>query len=848
VRGRGVALTTSSRDAVGAVLAIACVLLVTLWALHPSLLVASTLTAGGDTGAHVALPWFLRTQLLSHGQLTGWYPGWFDGFPLYTYYFVLSDLLAALGSYVLPYTIAFKLTTILGSLLLPGCAYVLGRCFKLRAPVPACLAAATLPFLFETSFTISGGNLFSTLAGEYAFSLALAISLVAIGLFARGLRTGRGVVVSAVALSVTLAAHVLPWLWALVGIVVLVGIDLLPARVGFGDPVPADAAAPRSVVVRFALAAGLLSAALSAWWLLPWVTSQSYATSMGYVNDGVGGQPTFAHQLFPTGDRAMLAVALVGLAVAWAQRSRFAVWLTTLTALSGAAYVLDPQGSLWDERLLPFWFFGGWLTCGWLFGVAAAAALRRYRQRATERWIADVHAGRRPRRVRRPLPTGWPAAISGAVAAGLLAMVVVLPPMTSLVPRSVLSAIGITPGANEVPVWAAYNYTGYQGVAGWASYDKDWREYHAIVQMMARAGRAHGCGQSMWEYDPSETDFGTTESLMLLPYWTDNCIGSMEGGLFESSATTPYHFLNQAELSVSPSDPMVGLPYGPFGSPDVALGLRHLQLLGVRYFLAYTPSIVRAALKSHLVTPIATTGPWTFKRTTRTWHLFVVRDAPVVTGLANLPNVVEGIGSRLAWLHANVAWWDTPRAWDVYLAQSGPPTWPRVAASCPTRRTTRSTTTTVSPPTTGRSSTSTTPPSSAPPATAGPASTTSLPNATGVTSHCATVHVAMRPVTVRDVHVGVSQLSFRVSRVGVPVVVRVSYYPRWKASGATGPWRVSPNLMVVVPTSHLVTLRYGTSLANELGVDVTLGAVAVAIGCLVIGRRRAAGRANVTAE
>ena len=41
-------------------------------------------------------------------------------------------------------------------------------------------------------------------------------------------------------------------------------------------------------------------------------------------------------------------------------------------------------------------------------------------------------------------------------------------------------------------------------------------------------------------------------ALMLLPYWTDGCIGSMEGLYFESSATTPYHFLNQSELSEAP--------------------------------------------------------------------------------------------------------------------------------------------------------------------------------------------------------------------------------------------------------------------------------------------------------
>ena len=64
---------------------------------------------------------------------------------------------------------------------------------------------------------------------------------------------------------------------------------------------------------------------------------------------------------------------------------------------------------------------------------------------------------------------------------------------------------------------------------------------------------------------------------MLLPYWTNNCVDSMEGLFFESSATTPYHLLDQAELSVSPSNPQVGLDYGTL---DVAEGVEHLQMLG----------------------------------------------------------------------------------------------------------------------------------------------------------------------------------------------------------------------------------------------------------------------------
>ena len=54
------------------------------------------------------------------------------------------------------------------------------------------------------------------------------------------------------------------------------------------------------------------------------------------------------------------------------------------------------------------------------------------------------------------------------------------------------------------------------------------------------------------------------------------------------------------------------------------------------------------------------------------------------------------------------------------------------------------------------------------------------------------------------------------------MLVKVSYFPNWHASGADGPWRVTPNLMVVVPTSHDVTLSYGSSGSNYLGLFATL--------------------------
>jgi hypothetical protein len=71
------------------------------------------------------------------------------------------------------------------------------------------------------------------------------------------------------------------------------------------------------------------------------------------------------------------------------------------------------------------------------------------------------------------------------------------------------------------------------------------------------------------------------------------------------------------------------------------------------------------------------------------------------------------------------------------------------------------------------------------------------------------------------------EISFHVSRTGVPVVVKESWFPNWEVEGAQGPYRATPNSMVVVPTQHDVTLRYGTTSAEWLG---RLGTLAGLVG------------------
>jgi hypothetical protein len=71
--------------------------------------------------------------------------------------------------------------------------------------------------------------------------------------------------------------------------------------------------------------------------------------------------------------------------------------------------------------------------------------------------------------------------------------------------------------------------------------------------------------------------------------------------------------------------------------------------------------------------------------------------------------------------------------------------------------------------------------------------------------------VALPAVTVSDVQLGDQDLRFSVDQIGVPVLVRMSYFPNWEVSGAEGPYRVAPNMMVVIPTANDVHLTYGRS-------------------------------------
>jgi hypothetical protein len=712
--------------------------------LSPSDVLSTSTPAGGDMGAHVWGPAYMRDHFLTSFRVTGWTPDWYAGFPAYHFYMVLPSLAIALLSLVLPYGLAFKLVAVSGLLTLPIACWAFARLTRLPFPAPPLFAVAATAFLFDRAFSIYGGNIASTMAGEFAFSISLSFAVLFLGVVGRGIETGRHRFAAAILLGLTGLCHAIPLFFAVAGAIVWFLISLVRGR-GF------------TLRLWWMVCVGGVGMALTAWWILPFYLRSAYMNDMGWEKktdyfDQLFQRQTLDPQLVNSPPiQWTLVLALLGVVMSIAWKRRAGAFLVVTAGVAAAAFILVPQGRLWNARLLPFWFLMLYLLAA--LGIAELG-----------RTIASL-TSRNPEQPRRSVT------IATAVIAGIAGLTSLAMPLHAMPNNIALGPVQIelggmrsdgkyhwlflsTKDSSFIPGWARWNFTGYEGKAAYP-------EYRDIVQTMDEVGQTNGCGRAMWEHESQHDRYGTPMALMLLPFWTDGCIGSMEGLYFEASSTTPYHFINQDELSYDASNPQRDLPYvpGPPNQTQFNLGIDHLQMLGVKYYMAISEQMIAYGQNNIELKQVAASGPWV---------VFEVADSNLVEAFDNNPAVLTGVAPH-RWLEGVTPWYMDPTSWNVWPAAGGPDEWQRIVEG-------------------------------------------EVPSATPTT-----------PVAVTNIVEGTDTLSFDVTRPGTPVLVKVSYFPNWKVDGAKGPWRVGPNLMVVIPTETSVSMHYGTTPVQYGSWAITLG-------------------------
>jgi hypothetical protein len=901
---------------------------------------------GGDMGAHVWTGDFVWRKLLPQGRVTGWSDDWFAGFPVLGFYFPVPFWIMTILHLILPYNVAFKIVTALGLLLYPINGWALGHHAGLRKPLPVFMGLATLPYMVDRQWAIYGGNVASTMAGEFSFTLSMSCSLLFLGLLARVMKRGDRRASAGIVLAMVGLSHLLPTIWvgaagtfvilchldkrrtnlrnayalfassaAVAGVLWVAGLHrvglVAAALIALGGVIY-DQKTKKLGLGQFgdAFAAVVTGTALAMFWIWPFWNHLDYSNDMGYEKETkylqnlfpwvkdkpeagsavfffafvlavVGGlyclwtfgqaifrayranpkswhplgalfcmltgtagtaalwpflavpeaalaggkAPSLVSELFTTtaylryGTFILICAVMFVLMFAWEvddNWNRLGVALTLVTAMCGIVFRAIPYGfRLWNNRVLPFWLMGSFLLAAMglhAVGVIVVTTVRRL--------SGNLEA----------FPAARVYGVFGAlvVVHAAIALPLGIVPGWFPAPRFTKEAITSTPAnggaavtkrsggwllgfqrvedsgdydASNAKGWPPYNYNGYEGRGA------AWTDYKNIISTMKTVGKDHGCGRAQWEYESKQDRWGTPMALMLLPYWTKSCIGSMEGLYFESAATAPYHWLNSALVSKGPSNPQRELPYKAL---DIKEGVQKMQQWGVRYYMAFsTVAIAQADVNPDLELVKTTTYTRACddaenKANTcpKMWKIYLVKNSEIVQPLTVQPAVVTGIGQSQTsgWLDVAIAQYSQPETYPVPLAADGPATWQRVTASANR---------TLAEPTYGKTVAMVQP------------KTVPLPpvKVSNIVSSFSGKNPQGKPGSV----------SFTVDKIGVPVVVKMSYFPNFRVEGAQGPYRIAPNMLVVIPTQKNVSVSYMWDTVDYTGFVAGLLGIALAI-------------------
>ena len=605
-----------------AVVSVAC--LVVLRSLAPGDALTAALPTGTDFTGHAVGVWVDRTNPASLLP-GGWSSAAFAGYPANQLYPPFANALAALLSLVTSIGAGMKLAAILPLVLMPAAAWGAARLAALPQPLPVFLAVGAVPFVYDTSCSICGGNIASTIDGEYGYAWGLLLGLLAWGLVDRWLRTGRGVVLSVVVAGLASWSHPVTTAWMVVGLAAL----LVLRR---GD----WWAQRRSEVVLGAAAFALLALV---WWL-PFVWRHEWMPALGFPK-----RDDYLYWLFPASvswELAITAAAVVGAVSAVRRRWTLLVVVTITAVLAALAFVAIPEGAqLFNLRVLPLWLFGRWLLAA--VGVSVAVGFVAERTR---------------------LPIGL---VRWAPVAALALVVAVLgttwgwwfastPPTDDAPGRSSVLGVEITAQSRG----AALTFGG-------AEARPDAAAYADVRSMLSRAAASRGCGRMALDFGGpgGATPFGDVHLPEQVPIWTDGCITSLSGVYTDSSATTPAIY---GALSLVSRGTGVSLPAITQFSPDLDAGLGRLRTLGVRYYLTSSPTIGSAHPTLTLVA--SASG----------WSLYEISEFAVVADTGKLPVVIDPRTGDGGWAALSMAY-EVSQLYDqVPLVQDGPADWQRAAA------------------------------------------------------------------------------------------------------------------------------------------------------------------------
>lgn len=318
--------------------------------------------------------------------------------------------------------------------------------------------------------------------------------------------------------------------------------------------------------------------------------------------------------------------------------------------------------------------------------------------------------------------------------------------------------------------WAKWNFSGLEAKPSAAVFKK------LMPLLKGTPGRLAN------DLCEENNQLGSSRVFELVPYLTGKPI--LEGGLVNSALGSMYSYYVQGETSPS----CAGFP--PIVKPttfDFVRATRHLALFNVKHFVARS-SLAREALQGM--------KEWRLVAREGDWALYelMTHEGRYVFIPPRLPYVVET--SR--WKECSLEWLYTPQALDQFMLWKMPGM------------------------TLDRSE----------------LAALDEPMALEALADMCQTNVPRRflggmPLSmagtqcISDESVTDDRIHFRTTALGVPHIIKVSWFPNWKVRGAKQVYCVSPGFMCVFPEQPEVELYYGSTWSDVVGY------IATAIGCVM---------------
>ena len=543
-------------------------LLVLILFLRVDLVFQNNTPTGGDMGAHiVAIDTFIK-DFMPNFQINGWSNDWFAGYPLYYFYFPLPAIITFFLNLVFPFGIAFKIMVVLSIIFVVYSIEKLMR--KTSNQFSFFGASAGLFYVFTESFTIYGGNLASVLAGQFSFTYSIAFANLSIFYLLKSKNNFR-FPISSIFLGLCLLSHLIPF------------IIYIPIYAFYW-------LSQKGNLNQKILSISIFLALITRWSVSIFMNLE-YTTNMSYT-------PFSRLEDLIKEDILPIIFIFFGLFIAkhkYLLKSKtFNLFDLYLISSSILLYFFVPEGALWNGRLVPFFNLG----IIFLFF------------KAVEIFIEDINLYQQGVNVLTVTFLGgtiyclyifyekWSANQSYLnlyIPIIFLVMIFAIVNLDNVVIQLNLLIVSIILSTiSFLPHWLNWNFTGYEG-------KNDWNQIQSLYTQLENLKP----GRIMWEPNSDMNRYGTPMTLMTLPYFTKHT--SMEGLYFDSSITTPFHFISVSGLAKRPSNPVGGLSYI---NNQFDQGVDYLYDLGIDYFISYTKEIESKAMNSDRLTFLFSSEPF----------------------------------------------------------------------------------------------------------------------------------------------------------------------------------------------------------------------------------------------